>query len=299
MPPLIIPPVGLSGVTQISWMDPTLTERDLTYLTSPNLFMAAESVGLGGVTIEVAASKIPFASGDLARHLAVQAKRLEIPLFVRDDTFGDLMVTMRAVRTWFRTGDERRRTPGYLIVTTPDSQTRWLQCYYTGGLETPAKRGPNWAMYVVSLYAPDPYPRDPNPTLLSWDTGDIPGQIIVMNTGDLDAYPIWTVTGPAAAIQYTYVTPDPDEAFDLGLDGGLTLAGGESVTIDTRPDFLRGGALQVRDQDGDSLYNHVDPNSSFFWLVPGENRVNWTWSGTSGATELSLQYFRRFDGLLY
>lgn len=295
----IIPPAGPpSGVLRYAWIDPGSTVRDLSQTTSPNLFVSRGSRGLGAVTSEIRPDKVPNDPGALIRHIATPERRIDLPVTIIEDGFSDLVTVADALRSWFNTGNERRQTPGYLRVTRPDDTVRQIKSFYTGGLEGDLSVGPPQSTtYVISLLCPDPFPREIADTVHTYTSAHVGVQQIIINQGDMEAYPIWKITGPASAITITRNTPTPSEYFALTQNGGVTLTAGQWVQIDAWPSHLRTN-LPVLDQAGLSRYDRVDPPSSFFQLDPGENRFTIALSGATGATSIELRYLARYRGLL-
>lgn len=293
-PLLLVPPVSLSGVLQFAWVDPGGTVRDLTQQTSPTRFVSKGATGLGGPSVELSADKKPFAPGKLVRHIGTQEGRIELPITILEDSLGDLIAVLDDMRGWFDTGDEASRTPGYLRVTRPDGTVRQLACYYAGGLEGDLSTGgPNGTTVVVSLYAPDPWPTDEDDTVLVYGQADFGSEIIIINPGQLQAYPIWKITGPfttSITIQNTVTNKLWQYQFSLG-------GGGAFVTTDTRPADQRPGLSCTR-FDGLNLYPFLSAQSSLWWLAPGENRFQIGTTGTDANTEVELRYLPRYRGLL-
>lgn len=294
----IIPPAAPTGVLRFDWIDPGNTTRDLSQSTSPRLFVGRGSVGLGSAAAEIGSDKVPGDPGALVRHLLTPPRRIELPLVVDEDSIGDLLTVVDALRTWFDTGNERRMTPGTLKVTRPDDTVRQIVAYYAGGLEGDTNDGaPAWTQYVVSLFCPDPFPTEDVDTEQTYASTAQGVEQIIINQGDLEAYPIWRVNGPAANITVTRNTPSPTEFFALTQNGGVTLTAGQWVEIDARPSHTRTN-LPVLDQAGLSRYDRVAPTSSFFQLDPGENRFTIQWSGGTVGTNVLLRYRARYRGLL-
>lgn len=294
----IIPPAAPAGVLRYEWIDPGGTVRDLSQATSPGLFVGRGSVGLGSASAEIGSDKVPRDPGALVRHLATPARRIELPIVIIEDSISDLLTVVDALRTWFDTGNERRLAPGTLRITRPDNTVRQIKAYYAGGLEGDTGEGtPAVAQYVVSLFCPDPFPTEDTDTTQHYASDTIGVQQIIINQGDLEAYPIWTVTGPAFGIGIVRNTPTPSEFWALIGGAGLTLAAGETVTVDTRPSHIRTN-LPVLDGSGASRYDRVLPTSSFFHFEPGENRFTVSLFGSTGDTAIDLSYLARYRGLL-
>lgn len=292
--PLVIAPAPASGVLRYEWIDAAAVTRDLTYQTSPTVFVQAGSIGLGSAGSEIADEKLPTAPGSIVRQISSPAQRIELPITISTTSLGNLIAIQHDLRTWFRTGNEKSRTPGYLRITRPDGTVRQWQCYYAGGLEGDLSRTRvTNTTVVVSLYAPDPTPTAPSETVVTWEAADLAVPVTQINEGDLDAYPIWTVTGPATQINVQNNT--------TGKGWSLTysLLAGKTVTVDTRPASQRID-LPVLDSDDVNRFPALFAGSQIFgnWLPSGLNSFTITLLGTSGATEVELRYLPRYvDGL--
>lgn len=300
--PIIVPSASASGVLAWTWIDAGGTERDLTRATSPNLFVSRGARGLGSPPVELVTEKLPFAAGGLVRYTKTRPLEIDLPLYVGSDTFAGLIGAMDDLRDWFDTGSESSRTPGYLQITRPDDSVRQIACYYAGGLEGDlSEGGPTWAPVVVSLLAPDPYWTDPDDTEVVYDNTDLafvegaPPEQVLINPGQFDAYPVWTITGPASSIGINNATTG--RGISLTANGGVTLGVGDSLTIDTRPASQR-TALPVLDGDATSQFSKLTANSALWWLTPGENRFFIGVESIDTTTSVTLAYRPRYRGAL-
>lgn len=296
--PILLSPVPSSGGYRYEFVDRSGTVHDLTRDTSPRLFVTAGATGLGTPPTDVAADKLPFTAGSLVRHVATQPRRIELPIIIAESSISALVSQVDEVRDWFWAGDEQRRYSTYLRVTRPDGEIRQLQVFYTGGLDGDmVDGGPLHAQYVVSLLAPDPWPTAAGNDTASWlsTDGDLP-TVSIINDGDLEAFPVWTITGPATSVNVNNTTTGKGWLYTSSLVG-FNLASGKSLTIDTRFSPPRTG-LPVVDSDGTSRFSSFHPASSMFTLAPGQNDFTITFAGNSGATEIEVSWLPRYFGLL-
>jgi hypothetical protein len=293
--PRLIPPISPTGILQWQWIDPGGTTRDLTFETSPNLFVSRGAVGLGDVDADISVDKIPFASGGIARKINVPPREISLPISIQEDSLGDLVLVADAVRTWFATGDERRIQPGTLKIIRPDDSIRQIRCLRRGGLMGDMQvGGPIATTYVVELLAEDPYPTEDEDTVYTYDQSDVGDELIVINQGELDAYPIWTVEGPIdAGINVENTTTGQTWQLNVAVSDGAL-----NMTIDTRPPYIR-TTIGVYREDGLSLYQYLEPGTSdLWWLAPGENRFTITATGIGAHTSIEMRYLARYRGLL-
>lgn len=286
---LYVPPAATTGVLRYEWVDPSDVVRDLTHDTSPNLFVSKGSIGLGTIGTELAEEKLPSGPGSVVRNVAIPSARIELPITIVEDSMSDLIDVVENLSEWFDTGDETRRTPGYLRITRPNDTVRQWMCYYAGGLEGDLSRGgPNHVTYVVSLVAPDAWPTAPETEVHEWAPADWPNQSI-MNDGQLPAYPIWTITGPGTNMSVQNNTTGK------GFSLVYSLAAGKTVTVDTRPPSIR-TTLPVQDSDLVNRYPALFPGSKVTnnWLVPGLNSFTFTMIGTNADSRVGLEYLPRY-----
>lgn len=301
MPLRLVPPSTPTGTLRYYWRDPGGTTRDLTQATSPNLFVSKGATGLGDVDVELAAEKIPFASGKLVRHAGVPERVIDLPITVIEESMGDLVLVADALRTWFATADERRLRMGTFGVIRQDDSVREIAAHRIGGIGGDLGRGGPAAMtYVVSLYCPDPFPTAGEDAVATYGQADFGDEIVIINDGELDAYPIWTATGPWSGsvtpgfVAYEVENTATHEAFSFYF----ALSAGVSVIVDTRPASSRTNKA-IRRIDDLNLFGFLNPNPSLWWLAPGENRFRITMAGgTTGGTSVELRYLPRYRGLL-
>lgn len=302
---LLLPPAVTTGTLKYEWVDPSGVVRDLSFETSPTRFVSRGSIGLGMPGIEPTLDKLPFAPGSLARRINTQPGRIELPITIIEDTLADLIDVVDDMRGWFDTGDERGGLrPGYLRVTRPDDTVRQVACFYAGGLEGDMGQGtPTSTKKVITLLAPDPWPTEATDTVLNWGIGDLP-EVIVINQGQLEAYPIWEFTAPFGTIERVENTTT-GRIWKLAV----ALDGVRHLIVDTRPPNLRsfqdapGTGRQAYTTDTNTnLYQYFDPSvRDLWWLAPGENRIEIEFSGspgTGGLTAIQLSYRARYRGQL-
>lgn len=293
---IILPSAAPPGTLRFDWIDPGGTTHDLTHATSPALFVSRGASGLGDVDVDLALEKIPNFSGSFVRHASVPPREIELPITVIEDSLGDLVSVADTLRSWFATASEASRTPGYLKITRPDGSVRKIAAYRTGGISGDLSEGaPNALLYVISLLCPDPYPTADADTVLTYGQADLGVTKSLLNPGQLDAYPIWRVTGPGSAITISDVTHN--KSFALTAGGGLTLASGQTVTIDTRPTSLRTD-LPVLDGDGVSQFSKLAATSNLWHFPPGTTQFTIAITGASASTAIELRYLARYRGLL-
>lgn len=297
--PLVLSPSGspASGILRWEWVDPTGVVRDLTYQTSPNLFVSRGTAGLGVPPVTLNVEKLPTMPGGVARYTATGPREIDLPIHVSAASLGALELAVEYLRAWFDTGDESGRRFGYLRITRPsDDGVRQVACLYAGGLEGDLEDGgPTSCTKVVSLLAPDPAWTPTADEEATYDQSDIGVTQAIINLGDFAAYPVWTITGPASAITLTNATTGKTLA--LTANGGLALGTAETLTIDTRPPYQR-STLAVIDDDGTAHSNKIAPGGSLWHFAPGQNNFTIAATGATVDTAIALAWLPRYRGVL-
>jgi hypothetical protein len=105
----------------------------------------------------------------------------------------------------------------------------------------------------------------------------------VVNTGDAEAWPVWTITGPVSGlIQFDNLTTAKSLWLDYAIGSGQT-----NVVLNTRP------GLKSATQGATSLYGYL--TSWDMWpLAPGSNNIQITVPGATASTRVQCAYLRAF-----
>lgn len=243
---------------------------------------------------------IPGQAGSQLREVRVATRDAVLPFFMEQSTETALRDLLRSLA--------KRLNPqlgnGRLRHIAVDGTTRDLTCRYTGGLEGERVRGQAGPVYrkgALMFRAHDPFWYDATAMSSTFTTGAQPnflgdpflpiklasdtvlGEQTVSNTGDVEAWPVWTINGPATSITLSNVTTG--ETLTLPI----TLTASQSVIIDTRP-FQK----TVRRNDGTNLYGNLGAGSALWSLRQGDARINTQVAGSTVDTFVTLVYSRRF-----
>lgn len=285
--------------TSLVWTDHTGASWDFSDPSGGVVALNSGITGLGMPTITRYTSVAPAVAGSRWKGWRVEEREVMLPLLVWSDV-SDAQFLARDRALW---AGMRPDAPGTLTFTTPDGQSRVLTCRFSSDngdttYYSPTRSG--WHEYQVSLVADDdPLWRGPAErwtfaagTASPWFSGAggvitiSPSQTLgnaqVTNRGEVDAWPVWSVTGPV-------------DTLVLGVGGGTVsiasaIAAGQSVDIDTRP-----SSLSIVDQSGADLSGVAE------WRAlpcpPGDPvELSITAAGTSAATRITMSltpgYFR-------
>jgi hypothetical protein len=200
------------------------------------------------------------------------------------------------------------RGQGILRVTAPGGDQRQIRCFYSGGLGLTETLGADsgflFQRVTLTFRAHSPYWEATTVTTHQYFTSDVPlssflgdpffplrltsSEIVVdetlTNTGDVEAWPVVTITGPGGVIRlHNYTT---DKTFSLGdyhiLNG--------VVVVDTRP----GVKTVIRNVD-ENLWPYVTQASAMWSLARGDNHIGLEMvSSTPGYSNLKFEYTAQY-----
>lgn len=198
--------------------------------------------------------------------------------------------------------------PGRIVFARPDGRARQIEVFCTSGIEQTDTEESRDAYqrdtgYVLTFESGlDPLFSDTDPIgplvfQAPPNVGGIPpllpvvltpsntlGETTITNSGNGDAYPIWTIYGPGTPTLSNLTT---GRAFSLATALGV----GEVVTIDTRP--ARQSA--VDGLGADRWGDLVKTSPRDLWtLVPGKNKLNLEIADAVEGSKIEMRYHRRW-----
>lgn len=208
------------------------------------------------------------------------------------------------LRRWARALDPLKGE-GTLTVVQGAHAGRQLVCVYAAGLDDFAEEWPLLGLTTLGFHAADPYWQDNTETTIlamlgmntyhwfpfagSWaqqplilGASDVFAAVTATNTGDVDAWPIVTATGPGNTLTLTNSTTGDH----LQLAG--TLLAGDVVVIDTRP-----GRKSVA-INGNNAFGQLTDDSSLWPLVPGTNRISIGLAAATAASSVTFAWRNRW-----
>lgn len=214
-------------------------------------------------------------------------------------------VALRTLLRSFVASMDPKRGPGKIRVTSPLGDQREITCWYSAGLEMEEKlgnSGPDWQRVPLKMRALDPYWYDVNPTSKTFTVATLVPSFFpifplkltaselavddnIDNTGDVDAWPVWTVNGPGAGIKLSNLTTGKAVYFP-----DLVLVDGQQLVVDTRP-----GVKSTVIDETTNAYSALSQSSSLWSLERGVNIIRLEMSGADDEMSgLELVYHRRF-----
>jgi hypothetical protein len=278
----------------IAWIEPNGVEHDLS--GSANIDVMIGPSGRFMPTFELVDQEVPFLPGSRLRNIKTKPREVDLPIEISGLSTSDLRTQLRKIMDWFNPlkGD------GTLKVIAEDGSQRLLTCRYASGLEI-QETGLSWLKAVLVLKAFDPFWYDANVIVQTFTTGQpatffpffplrltnstVFADTTIINSGDVEAWPTWIITGPGSNIYLRNLTTG--ELTNINV----TLGVGETINIDTRQ-----GKKTVVKGDGTNLYPNLSSGSSLWALQQGTNQIRLEMSGASTQSSIQLSYQNRYWG---
>lgn len=246
--------------------------------------------------------RVPNQAGLVLRSVRHDARSFSLLLDMSAASDGALRTAMRDMVARM----DPTRGNGIIRVTSPLGDQREIVCRYASGLDMDERLGSTsglgMQLATVGFRAVDPYWRAVSDVTQPFTVGsavsffpffpirltasEIAVEANVTNSGDIEARPVWTITGPGSVINFRRLTASTEKVIALT---GVTLSAGESIIIDTRQ-----GARTVTKSDGTNLYNTLSSSSSLWPLLRGVNPIRLEMSGTTAASALQLAFRPRY-----
>jgi hypothetical protein len=247
--------------------------------------------------------------GNLAQSYNPAKRSIVVGLHVYDDTSqAGLLDLLDRLTFALWTARAGLPAPGQLVFSRPDGTSRAIEVYCTSGIEQTDtdstadayQRDTGFALTFESGLDPllsDTDPVGPLVFAAPPESGGVPpmppvlltpsstlGSTTVTNSGNGEAYPIWTVTGPGTPT-LTNVTTGREWSLATALSSG------ETVTVDTRPTLQ-----SAVDQDGVDRWGDLVKSSprDLWTLIPGTNHLDLQLTSSGTGSQITMLYHRRW-----
>ncbi|MGK5677526.1 phage distal tail protein [Actinoplanes sp. URMC 104] len=302
------------GTMSATWIDPDGIEWPLSN-DELGWFTMSGPAGWGATPIEIVVDPLPR-GGEQVRYIRQRPRRLQWPLYIGADEGGGHQNFVDKYRALMRafTKTTQRGAPGWLVVSRPATgRSRRIACYYEEGFDGAAGENHLWAKPVIGLYCPDGYWSGDTAVVERREfqaTGTTPASFYspfinvtssrvvtddgagsstttLLNDGDVEAWPTWSITGPISELTAKNLTTGA--RFKLAY----TLTAGQKITITTNRPTVRLAAT------GANLSKYIDwlnPAGTELWpLVDGENDITFTALGAGTGTAVELAFTPRYE----
>ncbi|UFQ16416.1 MULTISPECIES: phage tail domain-containing protein [Streptomyces] len=262
--------------------------------------------GLDMPPVELHADASPNLHGSIYRSARYAQREVMIPVYIHGIDRRTLLRLKRQLT------DALDPLNGYCVLKfmEGDSQPRYLRAYYKGGLEGDEgedQAGFRWSRFGIQLTAFDPWFYSDQMQVAEWKFGQgasflttqdgsfLPlhlekglvstPDLSVYNPGDVDAWPIWELTGPVRGFKFSFA----GRSFEIPASGADVVAAGRTLTVDTRP-----GYKTLRDNQGKNYWSSLAPNPQLWPIPAGWSSISVEMAPGSGASSLRLSFKPRF-----
>jgi|SRR5688572_315123 len=289
----------------ITWVDPD--GATVTLHGGSDMFVVWNVSGRFSPPTRFETDDIPDGDGARLRAVHHGVREFLLPVWVQ-------AATESALRTAIRTlisAMNPVRGDGRIQVTSSLGDQREIVCRVSAGLEGQERIGDSsgvWAqMFPLMFRAHEPYWRDISDTVygpivvdaepgtffsdqffpMQLADSEVFASVTVTNSGDVEAWPVWTITGPGESPLLRNLTTGKDL-----LLADYTIAAGEVVTIDTRPDGPT--RKTVVSSTVGSLFGRLSGTTSLWPLAPGANAVTIEMAAATDASAVSIARRHRY-----
>lgn len=232
------------------------------------------------------------AGGELLNGRRWAARQIGLPVVIHADTLDELEEHRRELMGSFNPV----RGEGVLTVAYPNGRRRSLDAAYSSGLDV-AEVGragyPYRDSFTIILKARNPFPYGPelsvpfepqqsysfyappgDPVAVFYiSSSTTTGDSTVEIDGEVEVYPVWTITGPVA----TATLRNRDTGRTLQLTPNLVA--GQTLTVRTDPATV--ASQKFTRETGANVWSTAAGDWPVMWsLVPGSNRVSVLFTGT-------------------
>ena len=275
----------------ITWVDPSGLEHPLT---SGSVIVERGAQALLMPPVHLSDEVVPGQPGSRLRTIRHTSREVALPILVQG---GSATAIRDAMRDWSSRFDPARGD-GMLRVHT-GAAARELECRYAGGMEQADEGIPGSRRFVAVFRAFDPYWYDTADRVQTFTAGgtatffpffplrlsssEVYADATVDNGGDVEAWPVWTITGPGVNPVLRNLTTGKN------LSVIYTLTAGQTITVDTRP-----GVKTVTLDDGTNLFGRLSSTSSLWPLARGSNSVRVELTAATAESDVTLTYRRRY-----
>jgi hypothetical protein len=289
---------------QIDYIDPDGNDWNLGDESMQNGYACSAITGIEGLPVSM--QTIPMLDGTSIPSLYLpQPGTITIAIAVTcpaSGLEGDYYANLDAVARAFYNRRNEQPAPGYLRIQRPDGSSRQVAVYTTSGLNTPEVGISNDTIYTLTLQTPDPYWSDLIQQTANYSispaSGILPllpvflagstviGTNTVVNGGNAQAWPIWTITGPGTPTMQNLTT-------GRKWSMNTVIQAGHVVQVVTKP----GQQMVVDTTTGANMWDNLVLSSlrDLWSLMAGSNQISIAMSGSTLATSVNLAWTNRWN----
>jgi hypothetical protein len=284
---------------QLVWITPDGAEFPLTNAGLGYRVMKGAS-GLGAPPVELSVDETPLLDGVEVTDVYAPPRTIQLPMLILATDPAAYRARALALVAAVLHGGECA-----LELRQPDGQRRRINVWYSGGLEGLEDKdsgGEKWLRFVLKAFAPSPFWFDPVPITYRYGyssggltflgdpflplriaQGLVLGDATISNPGNVLAWPVWTISPPAADVVLT----DVDAAASISLAG--TVPTGQTLQIVTEP-----RKTDVRLADGTDFWPALYGTPKFWPVQPGVTNVDLALTGAGVGSSVEVTFYPRY-----
>lgn len=285
---------------QIDYIDPDGFDWNLSDLSMENGYVCTGITGIEGLNSSL--QSIPMLDGTAVASLylpqpgtIVIGMLVGMPASQEENDYYSLLD--RVARAFFHRRNEIPK-PGYIHIQRPDGTSRQIAVYTTAGPNSPEVGLNDFSVFSFTLQTLDPYWQDLTPNQATFTVSSAGGilpllpialagsaigaNITVINNGNSQSWPVWTITGPGTPT-IKNVTSGRTWALNTSIPSGhviqIVTKPGQQMAVDTTlstniwDQLVLGGTL-----------------SNLWSLMSGNNIINIAVAGATSSTSVGLQW---------
>ena len=223
-------------------------------------------------------------------------REIDLPIVVFGADRGAVETNLRRLARLL----QDKNGPTKVTATYSDGSSVYIEAHYTGGAETQfgEDAGFTYCRWVITLQAPQPFWESgqtssfsvtsgstgrgllPQLTKLKVSSSQALGVVNVVNAGDVETFPVWTVLGPVTDLTIT----NGSDTFKLVG----TIPNGTTITIDTEDSTVVNDA-------GTNVYSLLGTAPKLFSLLPGTTAVQVLGTDATNNTRITCTYSPRYE----
>lgn len=237
--------------------------------------------------------KVPQAQGGRFRGARHEERLATIPVVLPGPQDG-----RAELRRW-ATALDPVKGEGTLTVVQGPHAGRQLVCCYESGLETYSEEYGFLGLTTLAFRCANPYWQDAteysltatiDTTARHWfpffplilGASDVFSEVVITNTGDVDAWPIITTTGPGIELAIE------NDTTGLAWRFATPLTAADTLEVDHRP-----GHKTAR-LNGANAFGQLSDDSTLWPLIPGPNRISIALADVTTATAVRFAWRNRW-----
>lgn len=293
----------------VTWVAPDgsrwlLTDPRTVARGGPGYFIPSPGPAGLGVTPRALVTQKRERGGVQVMRSRVEERTITVPIYVEGANHSAFLGRWRDLADAFAQTSELG--PGRLIFSRPDGTRREIQGWLSSGFDADPERGITWDIATPSLLCPAGNFRDPAPIPLvrrgnaggasylrkfpRVSSSQTLGASVATNPGNVLAWPIWKITGPAGSVTATNFTRGETWVIDFQAYLGAPLGAGLVATVNTETGEVTG---PNNGPDGSKDWAGAIPwTSAVLWpLNRGANNVSFTVTGDGAATSIEATFY--------